>query len=167
MSVWLKITLIVAGAMVVSIGLGFIPRDASSLPPLHASPPPFPKSVQQENQLLQDVLSRPPQAAVSACTISANPSNVELTHSELVRIATCLNRRHLVSAQTVAAVEASKLGQPTKAVLVGGLQTKIETGVWWWASFVTWLVALAMIAVVVYRHVRRRPPPGGQLPASS
>lgn len=150
MSVWLKVTLIVLAAMLVSIGVSLVPA-ASSLPspPPRSSLPTFP-----DEALMKALFDRPPQAAVDACVGSARRS--PLTHDDFVRVATCLHRRHFVSAQTVKAVE----GDPSLgARRIVGLKTKTTTGTWWWA--LTWGVALAAIALVVYRHLRRRPPPSG------
>lgn len=168
MSVWWKVALTVLAAVVVSTVLVLLPAVASV--PRLPRPSVLQREAQQaasqqdadarqEDRLLRVLLLQPLRPAGAACTTSANLSGVFPSHSEFVRIAICLNRRHLVSATTVAAVKASRLGRPDgKAILVSeGFQTK-ETGVWPWAWFLTWVVALALIAVVVFLHLRRRPP---------
>jgi hypothetical protein len=156
MSVWLKVSLIVFAAVVVSIGISLVPRGGG-LPSLPSSSA-MQKSLQQTDPLIEAVFIRPRQAAVDACSRSREQDG-ELTHADIVHIATCLNRRHLVSAKTVAAVKSdTSLGGGTGIV---GLKSKSET-VWW--SFAIWGVALALIILVVYRH--RRPPPGPALPTT-
>jgi hypothetical protein len=98
------------------------------------------------------LFDRPPPAAVDACTMSLK--GPELTHAEIVRIATCLRRKRLVSSKTLAAVKRDEsLGGGTR---IATLKTKTER-LWW--SFAVWGVALALVVLVVYRHRRR--PPGG------
>ena len=152
MSIWLKVILIVFAAVVVNLGISFISLD-NGLPSSAA----MRKSLQPD-PLLNAVFVRPPQAAVDACMASVK--GAALTHAEIVRVATCLRRKHLVSAKTVAAVKSdTSLGGGTGIV---ALKTKSES-VWW--SFAIWGVALALIILVVYRH-RRRPPPGRVLQAN-
>lgn len=165
MSVWLKVILIVFAAVMVNIGLAFVPRGEGGQPP-----PPSSSAVQKAllpaEPLLEALLDRPAQAAVDVCIASVSHASVSqtgLTHSDFVHIATCLHQRHQVSAEPVAAVKKSKLLGRSSAVAT--LQTKTETGLWRWLWLLTWVVALALIAVVVYRHMRRRPP-GSVLRAS-
>ena len=148
MSVWLKVILIVFAAVVVNIGVSFISLD-NALP----SSAIIEKS-EQPDPLLDAVFVRPPQAAVGACMASASVNGQAFTHAGIVRVATCLRRKHVVSAKTVAAVKRdTSLGGGTG---IATFKSKSET-VWW--SFAIWGVALALIILVVYRH-RRRPPPG-------
>jgi hypothetical protein len=153
MSIWLKVILIVAAAVVVNVVISFVALD-HGLPSSIA----MRKSVQPDT-LLDAVFVRPPPAAVDACSRSLHGS--ELTHAEIVRIATCLHRQHFVSTKTLAAVKQdTSLGGGTR---IATLKTKTETA--WW-SFAVWGVALALVVLVVYRH-RRRPPGGTVGPPNS
>ena len=108
----------------------------------------------QPDPLLDAVFVRPPQADIDTCMASV--TGAALTHAKIVRVATCLHRKHLVSATTVAAVKSdTSLGGGTGIV---GLKSKSETV---WRSFAIWGVALALIILVVYRHRHRRRRPGG------
>src|SRR5438105_8068639 len=103
MNVWLKVILIVVAAVVVNVGISFISLD-NGLPSSAA----MRKSLQPD-PLLDALFVRPPQAAVDACMASVK--GTPLTHAEIVRVATCLHQKHVVSAETVAAVKSdSSLG---------------------------------------------------------
>jgi hypothetical protein len=153
MSLWLKIALIALAALLIDVGVSLVPATSLALSP--KLPQSFP------NQPLLDALFvRPPQAAVNACVGSTGGT---LTHDDFVRVAKCLRRKHLVSGSTVAAVERSDIGAGGNRIV--SLKAKALDANWWF--WLTWGVALTAIAVVVIRHLRRRPPPSPGLGASS
>ena len=145
MTVWLKVTLIVLAAVVISIGISFIPETGGSLPSL---PPASSVPATQDQSLIKALFVRPPQAAVDDCLRSTHRA---LTHGDFVRVARCLHAKRFVSAQTVAAVEKDPLLGSTH---ITTLSAKTTTATWWW--LLTWALALTAIAVVAYRHLRRR-----------
>jgi len=153
MSIWLKVMLIVLAAVLASIGAPFIALDNAP-----SSPAPHQKSLQHTNPVFYALVVRPPQPAVHACMSSVKRSALTsgesaLSHEDFVRLANCLRRTHLVSANTVAAVESDRsLGQTVRVVLAP--KTKPET-FWWW--FLIWGLALVLIIFLIHRH-RRRPP---------
>lgn len=147
MSIWLKITLIVFGAVAISFGISLIPAGKLALSAAS-------KGVFSDEPLMKALFVRPPQAAVGACLESA--SQGPLTHDDFVRVAKCLQRRHFVRAWTVKAVERGPL---LGAQRIATLKTKATAASWWW--LLTWSLALAAIVLVVYRHLRHRQPPSG------
>src|SRR5689334_22404775 len=105
--------------MLISFGISLIPAAGLAL----SSQPPtsFP-----DEPLLTALFVRPPQAAVNACVASTDGT---FAHDDVVRVAKCLHRKHLVSAQTVVAAEKSGIGAGGNRMVA--LKAKTTGATWW------------------------------------
>lgn len=93
---------------------------------------------------------------LTRCGLTTSEDDVGVSHQELVRVARCLEREHLVTPAERRAIE-----QDTGLRLGGSRvldEATVEEWGWAWQETAVWIAGALVIAALVYRHRRREHP---------
>jgi hypothetical protein len=126
-----------------------------SLPALPApKAPPLNSAKLRATSVELDTIFRNPLPTLRKCGLTVSEGIAAASHSELVRAARCLERKHLITPEERRAVERDKDLRLAGSSGGGFTGNAVEYG-WAWQETIVWLVGAALIIVLIYRHRQR------------